>query len=837
MRAGLKNTSVYALIGGAILALSLSGCTLQLINARCSSKSPLSLSNPASLELWTGDAFDLLPDGGCPDYSAWDQGSGYLDTSSLHYSVGLQAAPGSETVTIADRTGRQASLQVQWRAFQSQAAVSGGSTMTSLLPNFRKVMESGSVLYGIGRRQLTLPTVAVAITMASSDGGNSWSYLDEYAYAPGMNSYGIAIDARGTQLLGLVQGTRWGGDAASVRYSTDSGATWETLLTITDPDYGFTPSDIKFVTNDVFLIAGARYAQATNYSDWSIFRCLISTGSCSVTDFIAGGSNNSSVASKLAVDSNGIVYVGGRVATGVTDNSLLRKSTDQGQSFSTIGTQSFGGSVEVTEVSADGATILWSGSWVRSPWVFYSFDSGSNWSADQTGAASLWRYYDVKILANRDLIASGYCFSDCGAGMRWVANRRSFATGTWTNTTPAVAGDSGRLLALRSNGDLIAFNATGLLISTNSGTSYSALPALSGLTMATSRLYTALTLGGSGSVRYMTSYSMDPSTGQSGQVLISNDSGQTWSNDLQLGGNTPLFNIGRSPTTGTIVVGGSNVSTTWIGHRNVGGLGVWQQVLNAAPAGASGGQVMKVRATSNGDFFLTGTSTVTGIPRWFVLHSTDDAATWSTSETYTYPGGNGQGSASAAGAFNTGLAVAGGSYDASGVMHWVVRLWNGTSWSTIDDFVYSGMTMNSPKEVLQVGADLYVVGQVYPSNNLNSRSRWIVRKYSSGVWSTVDDYQLASNAPSAAMSITELSSGTSGSVVVAGSAVDANGIQRATLRRWNGTSWNTVDSYTPYGGSVYNTIVECSSGVPCAAGFSNYDTSGNIKSLFRVLSP
>jgi hypothetical protein len=689
------------------------------------------------------------------------------------------------------------------------------------------MVEAGGILYGGTTRVFGYNPLVVssASLYRSTDGGTTWTLIDDFMITPGSQAQINALAARGTRMAMLVAGGTGTFSGYVVRFSQDSGATWSTIYTALDGTYNHHGTDIKFYDNDTLIITGSRSSTTTSYEDWVIKRCVISSQTCADVEVVTSTSNINNQSQRVAVDGAGVIYVAGQQAT--TTTSYLKRSTDGGFTYTTLRTRVGGGDIGALDVNSDSSIILWGGSWVSTPWTEYTFDSGTNWSNNTTGAAALWNYASAKILPNRDLLYSGYCFSSCGAGMRWVANKRSFATGTWTNITPAVVDAEGRKLLIRSSdGAVIAYSSAGIKISTDAGANYSNITSPS-TTEPLGKAHSAFFSDSATKHYRMTTEMTDRSTIVP-SIEVSTDSGQNWSVDNTESAGIYLFAFGKSPTTSSLFAGGTSIAN-WYIRKKSGGVGAWTTSYNAIPSGGTSGKANGFAVSSTtGVIYSVGQANIGSSYRWTVINSANDGATWNTFDTYNLIGTY-TAEAIAATFSGSNLIVAGSAYDNSGNIHWIVRSWNGTSWTTLDDFIDPGRLTNIPQAILAVGSDIYVTG--YVGNNTGGASEWITRKYTAGSWSTVDRYQYNSE-PARANSIIALSTG---EILVAGQS-SVNGIIRATIRKQTGSSWNTIDRFSGNGVSAYKSIGECAPGIPCAAGYSSFNTPLQ-QTLFRLLSP
>lgn len=133
-----------------------------------------------------------------------------------------------------------------------------------------------------------------------------------------------------------------------------------------------------------------------------------------------------------------------------------------------------------------------------------------------------------------------------------------------------------------------------------------------------------------------------------------------------------------------------------------------------------------------------------------------------------------------------------------GDMKWIVRHFDGTTWTTSDQYVYlAGYSAYASDIVRGNDGSIYVVGTADESLNVQ---RWIVRRLSSGTWTTSDSYRRGGTSnrsqPQAAAVAPD------GSVYVCGEAiVGATGNPDWVVRKFNGTSWSEAEVYGIAAGS------------------------------------
>jgi hypothetical protein len=199
-------------------------------------------------------------------------------------------------------------------------------------------------------------------------------------------------------------------------------------------------------------------------------------------------------------------------------------------------------------------------------------------------------------------------------------------------------------------------------------------------------------------------------------------------------------------------------------------------------------------------------------------------STWTTVDNITNPPSQQEGYMST-GSNNTGFGrdLAGNVYsvgyqDISGYVHWITRKSanNGSTWTTVDDFVYPKMGMTKP---YAFGSDsqgnIYVVGAAVNAETMH----WLTRKSTNygATWSTVDDYV------SGFAYADGFSADHAGNLYVVGS--NGNWITRKSTD--GGSTWSNVDSFTSNGnGAIANGVTLDSAGNIYVVG-QGFTNSGN----------
>ena len=199
-----------------------------------------------------------------------------------------------------------------------------------------------------------------------------------------------------------------------------------------------------------------------------------------------------------------------------------------------------------------------------------------------------------------------------------------------------------------------------------------------------------------------------------------------------------IFAAGSGPIATTTSKNGQ-VTTTygWLVRRSTNGGQTWSSVdkftlsSGSKPAVAQG-----VGADAHGNLYVVGyADSVSGsgsrqtvYTHWIVRKSADGGNTWTTVDNaLSEPRPSGYGPSAVAAAFGAdasgNLYVAGWDYGASGVFHWIVRGYPGTSgsWQTVDDF----QNASASAVTLDVAGNVFVGGAGADSTGNNY---WLIRK-------------------------------------------------------------------------------------------------------------
>ncbi|MCB0371243.1 MAG: hypothetical protein KDD45_17960 [Bdellovibrionales bacterium] len=174
--------------------------------------------------------------------------------------------------------------------------------------------------------------------------------------------------------------------------------------------------------------------------------------------------------------------------------------------------------------------------------------------------------------------------------------------------------------------------------------------------------------------------------------------------------------------------------------------------------------------------------------------------------------------------------------DASNNEHWIIRKYDGSVWTTEDDFTFgAGTSMARAKSIYKTSSGIIYVAGEYRDSNYNTH--WVVRRKNlSGLWETIDDFQLATDGSASPTKIIEFDN----RVLVVGFAFDSNYERHALIRVFKNNQWYTVDKYNIVGLGVFTDVVSCDLGGSrlqlCLSGIS-LNSDNKWLGFFRFLSP
>jgi len=702
----------------------------------------------------------------------------------------ITSSTASITLTIGNNAGPGAVLS----GTATASAVSGVATFPGLSIN----------LAGTG---YTLTASSASLTGATSSAFNlSQSYFDQFAYSSDVPNSATA-NATVTDSSGNVYAAGSGQDSSGTNHwvvRKFSGGSWSTI-----DDYVYpagNEAQAFALTTDSFgnVYAAGQAADSSGTNRWVVRK--FNGGSWSTIDDYVYPPGNAASASALTSDSSGNIYAAGEgIDSSNIQHWVVREYS--GGSWSTIDdyvypagnrasasvlTSDSSGNVYAAGQAADGSG--------NEHWVVRRF-SGGSWSmiddyvypagSGEVGASAL------SSDSSGNVYAAGFGF-DSSFNEHWVV--RKFSSGSWSTIDDYVypAGNAASALALTSDssGNVYAagfgFDSSGSehwVVREYNGGSWSTIddyvyPPGNGASAS------ALSSDSSGNV-YTAGVGEDSSFNE--HWVVRKYSGGSWStiddylNLLAMSAATAL----TSDSSGNVYAAGDGTDSSKITHwvvRKFSG-GSWSTIDNYVYPPGNGASASALTTDSSGNVYAAGVGTdSSNIQHWVVRKFS--GGSWSTIDDYVYPAGNGA-SVSALSSDSSGnIYAAGSGQDSSFNEHWVVRKFSGGSWSTIDDYVYpAGNGASALALTTDSSGNIYAAGAGFDSP---FTSHWVVREYSGGSWSTIDDYLYPAGNDASASALTTDSSG---NIYAAGQATDGSGTNHWIVRKLSGGSWSGVQDY------------------------------------------
>ena len=279
------------------------------------------------------------------------------------------------------------------------------------------------------------------------------------------------------------------------------------------------------------------------------------------------------------------------------------------------------------------------------------------------------------------------------------------------------------------------------------------------------------------------------------------------------------------------------INNIWTVRESTNAGSTWSTADNFTYS--SNGQVANsIAENSSGDIYVAGSAYDTsGVQHWIVRKYTASSGTWSTVDDFTYYSGAG---ASSVGVDSSGnIYVVGHGLDGS-IEHWLVRKSTngGSSWATVDDYVYSSYYAVATSLVIDKSNNVYVCG--YGIDSSNDPASWIVRKSADGgsTWSISEAYQYVTgkvSGPSA------MATDANGNIYVDGYGDDSSGISHWLVQKSedSGTTWTVIDdfNYAVSANSNPSGIYVDSTGTIYVTGDAPSASGGAANWITRILSP
>jgi len=480
-------------------------------------------------------------------------------------------------------------------------------------------------------------------------------------------------------------------------------------------------------------------------------------------------------------------------------------------------------------VSGDGTTLIWAGNvGASSSLIEESFDGGVSWSRPASPCSGVggWYNVDVQMNANKDKLLT--CIKPLDPKI--YVFKKPFG-GAWGQTKMVTTNGVAKLHTLANGSVLGNLSSSDFLTSANFGSTWTSLTPPTAPVVAEDAEFNSI-LDEGGNVLFAVG-SIGTSVGGTGVIYKSLDAGNTWSLDYSVNPASSNFlnTITKSQLTGTLVAAGRS-GATWQLYRNTGA--AWVLSQSYTPPSSTLSFVESLVSSSTGNIYASGRYLASGVFNWHTRISTDNATSWSDFDTYQYAAGKNSGI--------YGSTVHGSNFYGVGYgigndlkYHWLVRKYDGSSWSIEDDDTITATATSAIAKSILVSSDGYIyVAGTYTDNGL---FRWLVKRkpVSGGAWEISDLFNLSALENAEALSLAEDSLGR---IFVSGYAKDSDLIQYALVRmKRTGGSWYTVDKYINAGGlGIANGVVPCLSGRLCISG-SSQNAEAQVTGFVRRLSP
>lgn len=215
------------------------------------------------------------------------------------------------------------------------------SNTTIIGAGAREVVVDGSDnIFVAGTLQKELSDAIVWLVRKSSDGGTSWTNVDEYQYTGNYDCWSKGIDKNSSNHLFVVGTCTTTGDANRwiVRKSTDGGTTW-TVVDNYQLKSGISAAanGIRVDASDNIYVIGAASTYGAPY--WITRKSTDGGTTWATVDNFELNASRSNFGYRIEVDNSGNIYATGSCgnATLSTGNDwVIRKSTDAGSTWSTV---------------------------------------------------------------------------------------------------------------------------------------------------------------------------------------------------------------------------------------------------------------------------------------------------------------------------------------------------------------------------------------------------------------------------------------------------------------------------------------------------------------------
>ncbi|MFA6301771.1 MAG: hypothetical protein WC627_01385 [Legionella sp.] len=298
-----------------------------------------------------------------------------------------------------------------------------------------------SVISSIALTSFCSLTYSNAIGAPPAKTSCTGTVLDNFYLKPAASARATSsmVDLNGTLFVAGSAYTASNNDHWVVRKSTDGGLTWTTV-----DDYQLvaganTTTDIEPAigkdTNGNLYVAGIGF-DASRVPHW-IVRKSSNQGATwtTVDNFVTNGSVT--IATGVTADANGNVYVSGYGSTKSTGyHWFVRKSSNQGTSWTTVDDFQFSSGVvaEPSAITADNNGVLYASGSANNRWVVRkSNDNGATWTTvdnyQGTGGLSVSRA--IVADANNNIYSAGISNTSKQGESIWTVRKSTDAGVTW----------------------------------------------------------------------------------------------------------------------------------------------------------------------------------------------------------------------------------------------------------------------------------------------------------------------------------------------------------------------------------------------------------------------
>lgn len=721
-----------------------------------------------SIGIITGESYSLstLLSGGKPTYSG-TSGLGFLNPTSLIYSVPLSSGSASEDVSLTDSVGQNILLNVKVRAFQTKLVEYAYQGPTGeIAVNDLKAQPSTGHLFSASM-DLSSNGNWIWTVKKSTDNGVTWNLADNFSLDPGFTSEAksIAFDLTGNI---YVVGTAIDKNSVShwlIRKSIDSGATWSTLL-----DYQWESGYMTFgkgifisTADKIYSVGSAVNSLSGGYQKWLTLQLNTDGSGLNVIDNYDLGVSTTSIAESVTTDLANNIYVAGNGAGASGSKWVVRKSADGGATWSVVD--------------------------------FYQPNTFFPFFAKKIKADSLGNIYTVGFGFFGTSYASWVVKKSSDYGATWnIVDQYNYFTGKESKALNLDLDASGNVYV--TGYGIGNSNETYLLVRKFDGSVWSSSAQLN---MSSSTLQGQISgVVVNGSTISAAGYFFDADNRSKMIFLQSSNSGGTWGTMNQ------YFNDFRPHNevndlvdfSGNLFAGGyqkdSNSVQTWHLKKSSDNGATWSvsDTYNLSALRNSSLNAMAINSASNILFTVGAAEDSSAVPHWIVKRSTDFGTSWSTSEDFFITPGF---AASANGAyFSSGgkLYVVGEAKILANEQKWVVRQSadNGITWNNLDNYNTTGFKASayavneSAGKIVVAGSDQQVIGV-----------KATVRYSSDGGanWSFGDQFSYATGKPAVYKTMTR---DILGNLYVSGHIEDSSGIARWIIRKstTGGASWSTI---------------------------------------------